>query len=233
MGIRTLTEMLEAIEYIEKDPEIIVVVIRGAGGSFCSGMDTREQPQPTGPNGPAFTSLVDRLFSRLEKLRKVTIAVVEGYCMAGGFEMALVCDFIIADENSRIGDGHINLAGFVPNAGSSIRLPKQIGIRKAKEILFTGELFSGKEAERMGLVTRAVSAEILEKTVENLISRLLDKSPIAIEFMKMLVNNSIECNLATGLLMERTAVNCVGSTEDHHEAMTAISEKRKPVYRGK
>jgi len=166
-------------------------------------------------------------------MKKVSIAVVEGYCMAGGFELALVCDFIIAEENSRIGDGHINLPGFVPNGGSSIRLPQLVGPRKAKEILFTGELISGKEAERIGLVNQAVPAEELQQRVEDFVSKLVDKSPIGLEYMKMLVNKSTECTVDAGLAMERTAVNYLGRTEDRQEAMAAFREKRKPVYKGR
>jgi enoyl-CoA hydratase/carnithine racemase len=233
MGKQTLMETSSAIEEIEKDPELIAVVIKGAGNTFCSGMDTREEPQPDGQNISEFTLLADRLFLGIDKMKKVSIAVLEGYCMAGGFELALVCDFIFAEENSRIGDGHINLPGFVPNGGSSIRLPRLVGPRKAKEILLTGELISGKEAERIGLINQAVPAEELQHRVEDFVSKLSEKSPIGLEYMKMLVNKSMECTLDAGLVMERTAVNYLGGTEDRQEAMEALKEKRKPVFKGR
>jgi enoyl-CoA hydratase/carnithine racemase len=233
MGKQTLMELSSVIEEIEKDPELVAVVIRGAGNTFCSGMDTRENPQPDGQNTSEFTLLADRVFLGLDKLKKVTIALIEGYCMAGGFELALVCDLIFAEENSRIGDGHINLPGFVPNGGSSIRLPRLIGPRKAKEILFTGELISGKEAERIGLVNQAFTAEEIQQKVEDFVSKLSDKSPVGLEYMKMLVNTSTECTLGAGLTMERTAVNFLGGTEDRQETMEAFKEKRKPVFKGR
>lgn len=233
MGKQTLIEIASAIEDAEKNPESVAVVIRGAGNTFCTGMDTREEPQPDGQNVSEFTLLADRVFLGIDKMKKVSIAVVEGYCMAGGFELALVCDLIFAEENCKMGDGHINLPGFVPNGGSSIRLPRLVGPRKAKEILFTGELISGKEAEKIGLVNRAVSAEKLQKTVEDFVSKLADKSPIGLEYMKMLVNKSTECTLDAGLAMERTAVNYLGGTEDRKEAVAALKEKRKPVFKGR
>ena len=233
MGKQTLIEIASAIEDVEKDPDSIALVIRGASNTFCSGMDTRENPQPDGQNVSEFTVLADRMFLSIDRMKKVSIAVVEGYCMAGGFELALVCDLIFAEENCKMGDGHINLPGFVPNGGSSIRLPRLIGTRKAKEILFSGDLISGKEAERIGLVNRAVSAEMLQKTVEDFVYKLAEKSPIGLEYMKMLVNKSTECTLDAGLSLERTAVNYLGGTEDRHEAMAAFKEKRKPVYKGR
>jgi enoyl-CoA hydratase/carnithine racemase len=233
MGRQTLAEIAAAIEDVEKDPESIALVIRGAGNTFCSGMDTRENPQPDGQNVSDFTLLADKMFLGIDRMKKISVAVVEGYCMAGGFELALVCDLIFADENCRIGDGHIKLPGFVPNGGSSVRLPRIIGTRKAKEILLTGELISGKEAERIGLVNRAVPAEELQKTVEDFVSKLTDKSPIGLEYMKRLIDKSAECTLEAGLVMERTAVNYLGGTEDRKEAMEAFKEKRKPVYKGR
>ena len=188
MGKQTLIEIATAIEDVEKDPDSIAVVIRGAGNTFCSGMDTRENPQPDGQNVSEFTVLADRMFLNIDRMKKVSVAVVEGYCMAGGFELALVCDFIFADENCRMGDGHINLPGFVPNGGSSVRLPRLIGARKAKEILLTGELISGKEAERIGLINHAFPSEELQKSVGDFVFKLKDKSPIGLEYMKRLID---------------------------------------------
>ena len=118
-----------------------------------------------------FTELADKVFITLEKFPKVAIAMVQGVCMAGGIEIAEVCDFIIADENAKIGDGHIK-TGMVPNGGASIRMPRFIGMRKAKELLYTGALISGKEAERIGLINKAVSGDKLEQEVEDLIGKV-------------------------------------------------------------
>ena len=233
MGKQTLIDLLAALDEIGKDPAVAVVVIKGAGGNFSTGMDLRELTGPTGPGAEEFTRLADKIFLGIEKFPRVTIAVITGYCMAGGFEVAMGCDFIFAEDNCRIGDGHIKLSGFVPNGGASVRLPKLIGMKKAKELLFTGDLISGKEAEKMGIVNYAVPAETLDQTVEKFVAKLADKSPIGLEYMKKLVNASPECSLETGLLMERAAVKYLGSTEDHREAMAAMKEKRKPIFKGK
>jgi enoyl-CoA hydratase len=233
MGKQTMTDISTALEDIENDPAIIVIVIRGAGGNFCTGMDRREQALPTGPAAEETTKLADRVFRGIRKSTKITIAVVEGYCMAGGFEIALGCDFVIAEKNCKIGDGHINLPGFVPNGGSSVFLPRLIGTRKAREILLTGKLISGTEAEKIGLANTAVSAAKLEQTVRELIDSLVDKSPVGLANMKMLINATPACSEEEALALERKTVRLMGKTEDFRESLAALTEKRKPHYRGK
>jgi enoyl-CoA hydratase len=233
MGKNTLIEILAALEEIGNEATIAVMVIKGAGDTFCSGMDLRERSGPTAPDAYEFNHLADRVFLGLEKFNKITIAVVNGYCMAGGFELAMGCDFLIVDENCKIGDGHIKLAGFVPNGGASIRLPRLIGVRKAKELLFTGDLINGSEAEKIGLANYAVPSDKLEQKTNELIARLVDKSPVGLESMKMLVNSSADCSLETGFQLEHTAVKYLSNTVDAREALAAMKEKRKPEFKGK
>jgi enoyl-CoA hydratase len=233
LGKQTMIDISTALEDIENDPAVIAIVIRGAGGNFCTGMDRREQALPTGPAAEETTQLADRVFKGIRKSAKITVAVVEGYCMAGGFEIALGCDFIIAEKNSKIGDQHINLPGFVPNGGSSVFLPRLIGTRKAKEILLTGKLISGTDAEKIGLANYAVTADNLEQKLNELIDSLVDKSPIGLTHMKMLVNTTPECSQEEALALERKTVQLMGKTEDFRESLAALTEKRKPRYRGK
>ncbi len=233
LGKQTLIEILAALEDIGNEPTIVVTVIQGAGNTFCTGMDLRERSGPTDPDAYEFNHLADRVFLGIEKFNKITIAMINGYCMAGGFELAMGCDFIVVDEKCRIGDGHIKLPGFVPNGGSSVRLPRLIGVRKAKELLYTGEMISGKEAERIGIANYAVPAEKLRQTVEEVIAKLVDKSPVGLESMKLLIDQGQDCSLEAGLQFEHTAVKYLGNTEDHHEALAAMKEHRKPVFKGK
>lgn len=236
MGRQTFIDILEALDDFQKDPVIMVVVIKGAAGTFCAGVDLKEHSQRVATGDLSlkaeFSALADRVFNGLENFPKVTIAMVEGVCMAGGIEIAEVCDFIFADENCRIGDGHMK-AGIVPNAGASIRMPRNIGMRKAKELLYTGDLISGKEAEQIGLINKAVPADKLEPTVIELIAKLTDKPPLALQAMKMLVNHGLGCTVESGLQLERQTVNFLQETEDFKESMAAFGEKRKPVYKGR
>jgi enoyl-CoA hydratase/carnithine racemase len=233
MGKRTLLELLTAFEDIGGKPRIAVVVIRGAGGTFCSGMDLNEVPAPYGPGAAEFTALADKFFIAVQQCRKITIAVVQGVCMAGGFEIAIGCDFIIADKDSRIGDGHIRLPGFIPSGGASFHLPKLIGIKKAKQLLLTGELISGEEAGQIGLVDCCVDAPELARTTEAFIARLTDKSPIGLAYMKALIDESPGLTMENGLEKEHACMKILGQTEDYQEALAARLEKRKPNFKGK
>jgi len=232
LGKQTLSELLAALDDISEIPEIAVLVIKGAGGTFCSGMDLTEISGPTGPGAQEFTKLADRVFLGIEKCKKITIAMVEGYCMAGGFEIALGCDFIVVAENCKIGDGHINLPGFVPNGGSSVRLPRLIGRQKAKQILLTGDLISGREAAQIGIAAFAVPSEQLAIKVTELAEKIAAKSPVGLQYMKMLVDSSGDASLEAGLALERTAVKFLSTTKDAREAMAALKEKRKPHFTG-
>lgn len=236
MGLQTMKDILAALEDLEKDPAIMVMVIKGAGNTFCAGADFKERSAKIAAGDPTFrmefTELADKVFLTLEKFSKVAIAMVQGVCMAGGIELAEVCDFIFADENARIGDGHIK-TGMVPNGGASIRMPRFIGIRKAKELLYTGALISGKEAERIGLINKAVPADMLEAEVEELIKKLIDKPPLALKAMKKLVNLGVNSSIEAGILLEHLAVESLERTEDFQESMKAFAEKRKPEYHGK
>ncbi len=236
MGLQTMKDILAALEDLEKDPAIMVMVIKGAGNTFCAGADFKERSAKIAANDPTFriefTELADKVFLTLEKFPKVAIAMVQGVCMAGGIEIAEVCDFIIADENAKIGDGHIK-TGMVPNGGASIRMPRFIGMRRAKELLYTGALISGKEAERIGLINKAVPADKLEGEVKDLIEKLIDKPPLALKAMKQLVNLGANSSLEAGILLEHLAVDSLERTEDFQESMKAFAEKRKPVYHGK
>jgi enoyl-CoA hydratase/carnithine racemase len=235
-GRQTFLDVLDALNEIGKDISIVAVVIKGAGGNFCAGVDLKEHSERIAKGDPAlmaeFTAIADRFFLTVENYKKVTIAMINGVCMAGGFELALCCDFIFAEEKARIGDGHIK-TGLVPNGGASIRLPRLIGMRKAKELLFTGELISGIEAEKIGLINRAVPQEKLEEEVENFIGKLVDKPPLALEGIKILCNKGASCSLEAGLELEHQVVNFLQRTEDFQESILAFKEKRKPLYRGK
>ena len=228
MGRQTLTDILAALEDTANDPAIAILVIRGAGNNFCTGMDVKEGISPGGPGADAFTQLADKVFKGLKKYEKITIAVVSGYCMAGGFELALCCDLIIAEEKCKIGDGHINLPGWVPNAGASVYLPRLIGPRKSKEMLLTGDLISGKEAERIGLANKAAPAEKLEQCVEEFVAKLSSKASIGLKNMKMLIDKGAECSIETALSLERATLKMMISTRDYQEAVAAMAKKRKP-----
>jgi enoyl-CoA hydratase/carnithine racemase len=211
----------------------VAIVFKGSSDAFSAGVDLKDAGGSPDPLARAeFKRLSEGVFKRIGNFNKILIAMINGICMAGGLELALRCDIRVVDENVKIGDGHIR-TGLIPNGGGSQLIPRIIGIAKAKELLLTGELISGKEAERIGLVNRAVPADKLEETVNEFLNKFADKPPLALGAMKYAIDRGMEASLESGLLLETQTVKVLEGTEDLKEALAAFREKRKPVYKGK
>ena len=188
-------------------------------------------------NPPAmreFLELWRRVYDSIQELGKPVIASINGLALAGGLELVTACDLAIASEEAQLGDQHAAV-GLIPGGGNSQRLPRLIGVRKAKELLFTGDWISAKEAERIGLINRAVPADKLEETVNELSRKLaVERSPVAAKVNKSLVNQGIQVNLSAALDLEPgAAVHHFTSSEDAKEGVAAFTEKRKPVFKGR
>lgn len=228
-------EIGQALEDSEEDNTIRVVVITGSGRAFCTGVDLKfaRENLDSQKAKEDFYRLGNRVkMRRIEEMSKPVIAAVNGFALAGGFEIMLACDLAIAAEDAMIGDQHMTY-GLFGAGGSPYRLPLLVGIRKAKELIFTGKWISGKEAERIGLVNRAVPADQLESAVEEMVAQLVDKSPVAIRISKAYINRTafIDADSRLELLVMSALVN--GASEDSQEGMRAFAEKRKPVYKGR
>ena len=230
----THLELQESLADIEKDESVRVVVITGAGKTFCTGADLkfgatiRDDPDKV----VEFLGLWHKTTNAIAGLSKPVIAAVNGVELAGGLEIVEACDIAIISENVRLGDQHANY-GLVPGGGGSQRLPRIIGIRKAMELLLTGDWVSAKEAEAIGLVNKAVPADKLEETVNELAQKLAERSPLASKVIKSLVNQGMQMDLASALDLEIKSVAPLFSAEDLIEGLNAFNEKRKPVFKGK
>lgn len=227
-------EIEEAIRDVEMDDTIRVVVITGKGRAFCAGADLKQVKERV--EHPLkmleYFQLVHRVLNRIENLGKPVIAAVNGLALAGGFEIILACDIVIASKEARIGDQHARYA-LVPGGGGTQRAPRIMGIRKAKELLLTGDWLSAEEAERVGLVNRVVPADELDKAVDEMTAKLVDKSPLGSATIKNLVNRGMDTDLNTALNLEIGSIFPLMGTEDFSEGLRAFTEKRKPVYKGK
>lgn len=233
LGPKTLEEIGEALEDIENDISVRVVVITANGRAFCTGADlTGVASIPPDKPRDYFLRLWNKVFSAIENVSVPVIAAVNGMAYAGGLELVMVCDLAIASEEAKLSDQHAN-RGLIPGGGASQRLPRLIGIRKAKELLFTGDRISPAEAERLGLINKVVPADKLEEATNEMVTKLLAKSPMALKAVKKLVNRGMESSLDAGLEMEMLAMTGHGTTEDFEEGIKSFLEGRSPAFPGR
>jgi enoyl-CoA hydratase/carnithine racemase len=224
-----------AVQELEADPAVSVVVIRGAGGHFSSGGDMKGYIELY-KNPDAFKAFLDEfhsLLNAIETSRKTYVAVIEGYCVAGGLELLLACDIVVAASSAKIGDGHLKF-GQLPGAGGSQRLPRAVGPVHARMLMLTGEIIDAAEAVRIGLVSRMVPDQELEATLTSLVDQLSGHSPLGLAGMKHLINVALNDDLATGLSAELEYVhNYATTSEDATEGLRAFQEKRAPCFTGR
>ncbi len=233
LDAKTLEEIYEACQDIENDISIRVAVITATGRAFCTGADlTGIASIPPDKPRDYFLRLWNKTFSAIENLSVPVIAAVNGIALAGGLELIMVCDLAIAAENVKLSDQHAN-RGLIPGGGASQRLPRLIGIRKANELLYTGDRITAAEAERLGLINKVVPADKLEEATNELVNKLLSKSPMAMRAVKRLVNRGMEGSLNTGLEMEMLAMTAHGTTEDFAEGVKSFLEGRHPQFPGR
>ena len=229
----TLEELYAACQDIENDMSVRVAIITAKGRAFCTGADlTGIANIPPDKPRDYFLRLWNKTFSAIENVSVPTIAAVNGMAYAGGLELVMVCDLAIAAEEAKLSDQHAN-RGLVPGGGASQRLPRLIGMRKAKELLFTGDRIAPAEAERLGLINKVVPAAKLEEAANELAKKLAGKSPMALKAVKKLVNRGMESSLDAGLEMEMLAMTAHGTTEDFNEGVKSFLEGRQPQFPGR
>lgn len=230
-----ISELSTVLKDIREDETIKVVVITGAGEqAFSVGADISMLKEIRGPAEvrPLIRTAVDEVVQAVANLEKPVITSVNALALGGGCELAMACDIVIAAENARFGQPEINL-GVLPGWGGMSRLAQIVGIHKAKELVFTGDMISARDAERLGLVNKAVPLDKLEATVNEIVNKLLNKSPIALKLAKEAINRGINIDISTALSRDIETFCLCFNTEDAKEGITAFLEKRKPVFKGK
>jgi enoyl-CoA hydratase/carnithine racemase len=228
-----LQELDEARIRAENDPDVRVMVIRGREGTFCSGFDLDELQGDFVGNSAAYeiAQRSARICDAIFRSPKPSVSVHEGYTTAGGFEILINCDFSIAAEDAKIGDFHMRRALF-GGAGPIYRLPRILGERRAKELMLTGKLISGRQAYEWGLVNDCAPADELDACVDRFVEHLADKSPFQMGITKMCLNRSLDADTDTLMVMERLAVGVTLNSNDAAEGVAAFLEKRDPVWTG-
>lgn len=231
-------QMLERLDQIvaevDADPELRVLVLRGREGTFCSGFDLDElQAEYAGKTiGWEVAVFSAKVCDNLYKMKKPSVAVLEGYSTAGGFELMISCDFAIAADEALLGDFHIRRALF-GGAGPIYRVPRMIGVRKTKELMLTGKLLTGVQAAEWGLINASAPADKLDATVEDFIGELADKSPFQLYVTKMTIDQSFDASIEALMVIERLAVGVTLQSEDAQEGIASFLEKRDPVWKGR
>jgi enoyl-CoA hydratase len=218
------------------DRSVRTIVFTGAGRAFCAGADLKfletlpdhEREEVTA----AFLLTATTLMSRIAASPKPTIAAVNGTAVGGGLELLLACDIIVAVRGAPIGDGHANY-GLLPGAGSGIRLPRRIGIGRAKQLLFTGELLPAERLAEFGLVNEVVEPAELHARVDAIATAIATKSPIGLARMKQIVEHAFDMSESAGLALEQALGNLHTTSFDRSEGLAAFRERRKPNFLGR
>ncbi len=232
LNIQTRAEGAAILDELRDDDSIRVVIFTGAGDkAFIAGADIAEFAGRTALQQRAI--MLERgLFNAIDTFPKPVIAMVNGYCLGGGCELALACDIRIASENASFGQPEINL-GIIPGGGGTQRLPRLVGEGKAMEMILTGEIINAQEAFRCGLVNAVVPADHLKAKTMEIANRIAEKSPIALRLAKEAVKLASRSNLDEGLRREVDVFALCFSSEDKDEGVKAFLEKRKADFKGK
>ncbi|ADR61029.1 MULTISPECIES: enoyl-CoA hydratase [Pseudomonas] len=228
LNAQIVGEINQALDQLERDPNIGCVVLTGSAKAFAAGADIKEMAELQYPQ-----IYVDDLFSdadRIANRRKPIIAAVSGFALGGGCELAMMCDFILAADNAKFGQPEINL-GVLPGMGGTQRLTRAVGKAKAMELCLTGRLMGAEEAERAGLVARIVpQAELVEEALK-VAAAIASKSIPVSMMVKESVNRAFEVTLSEGVRFERRVFHAAFATEDQKEGMAAFIAKREAQFK--
>lgn len=228
LNAQIVGEINQALDQLERDPNIGCVVLTGSAKAFAAGADIKEMADLQYPQ-----IYVDDLFSdadRIANRRKPIIAAVSGFALGGGCELAMMCDFILAADNARFGQPEINL-GVLPGMGGTQRLTRAVGKAKAMELCLTGRLMGAEEAERAGLVARVVpQAELVEEALK-VAATIASKSIPVSMMVKESVNRAFEVTLSEGVRFERRVFHAAFATDDQKEGMSAFIAKREAQFK--
>ncbi len=227
-----ICEMEQVINEVVQDDQTRVLIITGGEKVFAAGGDIKAMSACDPLGAKRYVQPIQKLFKQIEEMPQATIAAITGFAMGGGVELTLVCDFRIAADNAKFAFSEINL-GIFPAAGGSQRLPRLIGMSRAKELMFTGDTIDADKALQIGLVNQVTTPEELMNNALKLAAKLSQKPPLTLRTLKASMHSILNSNQNMGLEMELEKLCTLFATQDQKEGMQAFIEKRKPVFTGK
>lgn len=226
-------ELLAALDDMEGEPEVRVVILTGAGGHFCSGGDVKTmRTRYSASDGRSRVETLNRVILRLVGFPRPTIAMVDGYAVGAGTNIALGCDLVVASERARFGEVFCKI-GLVADGGGTWLLPRAVGMAKAKELIFTGDIIDAGEAARIGLVNRVVPADELVPTTHALARKIAANPALALRLDKHMLNRAAASDLSGALDLEAYSQGLAMASEDHAEGVAAFLDKRPPRFTGR
>lgn len=224
-----VSELEEAIGAVEQDKELGALIITGAGRAFVAGADIGEQCPMDVAAGRKWGQRGSALMRRIEKLEIPTIAAVNGFALGGGCELALSCDIILASEKAKFGQPEVGL-GITPGFSGTQRLPRRVGLGKAKELIFSGKMIKADEAKEIGLVNAVYAPEELMNGAIEMAKSFTKNAPIAIKYAKACINRGMQVDIDDGIALENEFFAMCYATKDQKEGMTAFLEKRPAKF---
>jgi enoyl-CoA hydratase len=227
----TVEELSQIIDLVKKDDDVKAVIITGAGDkSFVAGGDIAYLKTLTTVEAREFAVFGQAVLRKMETLAKPVIAAINGFCLGGGCELAMACDFRIASLNAKFGQPEVSL-GVMAGFGGTQRLPRLVGVGIAKQMHYTGDVIDAAEALRVGLVNEVVSAGNLMNHVKEIANKILSKGQLAVRSSKMAINEGMQTDIDRAMTIEANIFGICFSTEDQEEGMNAFIEKRKPQFK--
>lgn len=225
-----LKELEAWVQGPARDDELRAIIITGEGRAFVAGADIKEMSQLSTEEALAFGKLGSDVFRAIEELRVPVIAAVNGFALGGGSELALACDIRLASNYAKIGQPEVGL-GITPGFSATMRLPRVVGLPKAKELIYTARVVDAKEALDIGLFNHVYEAEELMERAKEMASLIAVNSGSAVAKAKEVLNRSLEIDSDSAIALERDIFALCFGHEDQKEGMEAFLEKRKPVFK--
>lgn len=229
VNVETMCELEDAVRKFGEDDKVAVIVVTGEGKSFVSGSDISRLAKMDSLAAREYSQIGQRVLSFIENIEKPVIAAVNGYALGSGCELAMACDMRVASEKAKFGQPEVKL-GLIPGHAGTQRLARLVGLGKAKELIFTGDLIDAPEALRIGLVNRVVQPEKLMEETKAIAQKIIEVGPTAVRLAKTVLNRGIDTNLTTASSYEMEVFSMLFSTSEAKEGMKAFLEKRKPEW---